>query len=509
LRVQNLPGFSKLHADYLDQSPSIRAFFPCHLSRESLDSHAGEIRARVYSREELCEALNKQAGEFRCGPKTLENIARLQRHDTLAVVTTAVPALLGGTLSDYLKYLTTIKLADSLDREGVPAVPVFWMRPETAPWGDTTSVRVTEGRWQLALETDLTGKTSVPPQIGDLLARLQDLVPDRTEDRAELHELLSDAYTTGIPLSVAFGRLLSALMEPWGPILIDAWKAEYKSLRFPVLNRFRLNASEIESILDARHEQISRSGYSVDCRSSDHRTWLRNHAKTGSIERNDKEMLEESLELLVFGDALTPVLQHWILPAVANVAGGRQLGCLAETMPLFDYFELQPPVVWPRVSATIMDTRSRKILEKYALRFEDLFAGPEALLQQLQDWKLTPDTVERFDRLRAEVEKLLGALEAALPPEDKSLAPVVDTSRSKMLYQLGKLQDRFEAARTLRREAMARHLDRLCKSLAPERQLQENIAGVEFLLRYSRSLLAEMYDKIDVWNQEHQIISID
>jgi uncharacterized protein YllA (UPF0747 family) len=178
-------------------------------------------------------------------------------------------------------------------------------------------------------------------------------------------------------------------------------------------------------------------------------------------------------------------------------------------MPLFDYFGLQPPVVWPRVSATIMDTRTRKLLEKYQLRFEDLFAGPEALLQQLLDSKLHPDTVERFNTLRAEVEKRLSAVVAALPPEDKSLSPIVDTSRSKMLYQLGKLQERFEAARTLRKEAMTRQLDRLCKSLAPERQLQENIAGVEFLVRYSRTLLAELYDKIDVWNQEHQIISID
>jgi hypothetical protein len=98
---------------------------------------------------------------------------------------------------------------------------------------------------------------------------------------------------------------------------------------------------------------------------------------------------------------------------------------------------------------------------------------------------------------------------AALPSEDKSLGPVVETSRTKMLYQVGKLQERFETAGNLRREAMARHLHRLCKSLAPEQQLQENIAGVEFLLRYSRNLLTELYDRIDVWNQEHQVVSIE
>jgi uncharacterized protein YllA (UPF0747 family) len=507
LRVQNLPGFSKLLADYLDQSPSIRAFFPCPLSRESLVSHAAEIRARAYPREEICKALEDQATEFRSGPKTRENIARLRRRDSVAVVTTAFPALFGGTLSDYLQCLTTIRIADALDRQGISAVPVFWIRPETTPSDQIGSVRLTEGTWRLALEDASNGNTSVPPQISGLLARLRELGSDRTEVGAELHELLSDAYTPGVPLSVAFGRLLSALTERWGPVLVDPRNAGFESLHFPVLDRFQLNAREIESILDSRHEQISRAGYSVECRGSDNQSSLvRNHARAGA---DDTHQPEKPVKKLVFSGALPPILQHWLLPAVASVAGTDELDCLAEAMPLFDYFGLQPPVVWPRVSATIMDTRTRKILEKYQLRFEDLFHGPEALLQQLLDRKLNPGTAERFDRLRAEVEKRLGAVVAALPPEDKSLSPVVNTSRTKILYQLGKLQERFEAARTLRKEAMTRHLDRLCKSLAPERQLQENIAGVEFLLRYSRSLLTELYEKIDVWNQEHQIVSID
>ena len=69
-------------------------------------------------------------------------------------------------------------------------------------------------------------------------------------------------------------------------------------------------------------------------------------------------------------------------------------------MPLFDYFGLQPPVVWPRVSATIMDARSRKLLEKYHLNLEELFAGPEALLHKLLDDRLQSDPVERFSGCR-------------------------------------------------------------------------------------------------------------
>jgi uncharacterized protein YllA (UPF0747 family) len=500
LRVQNLPGFSKLFADYLAREPSVRAFFPCPPSRESLESHAAELRARAFAREDLCNALDRQATLFRSGPKTRENIARLRKRETVAVVTSAVPALFGGALSNYLQCLTTVKLADSLDRDGIPAVPVFWIRSESATREDLCSIQLTNGRRQLDLRTSAGGDLTVPRQISEILGGLKDLAPDRTEDEAQFLALLQEAYSPGTDWAVAFGRLLSAVMEGLGPILIDPRITQDDQAFFsPGLDR-TLNPAAIESMLDSRHEQLSQAGYAVDCR--------KRTPAQGRDETRGRAINKETSQPLDFSSSLTPVLQQRVLPTVATVVGAHELDCLAETMPLFDYFGLQPPVVWPRVSATILDARSRKLLEKYHLNLEELFAGPEALLHILLDDRLQSDPVERFQRLQTEVGKLLNGVVAALPPEDQSLGPMVETSRSKMLYQLGRLQERFEEARALRREAMVRHLDRLCSSLVPGGQLQEHIGGAEFLLRYSRNLLPELYDKIDVWSQEHQAISI-
>jgi uncharacterized protein YllA (UPF0747 family) len=280
-------------------------------------------------------------------------------------------------------------------------------------------------------------------------------------------------------------------MERWGPIIVDPGRTPGDQVFFSSFGVRDLDSDVIESIVDSRHHQISQAGYALECSSN----------AAGQVR-------DKAAQSFDFSAGLTPILQHRLFPAVAIVAGPRQLDCLAQAMPLFDYFGLQPPVVWPQVTATLLDARSRKLLEKYHLSLEQLFTGPEALLRKLMDDSSASDPVERFQRLQTEVGGLLDSVVAALPPEDKSLSPVVDTSRSKILYQLSRLQERFVEARTLRREAMGRHLDRLCSSLAPEGQLQESIGGVEFLLRYSRNLLPELYDKIDVWSHEHQIIPI-
>ena len=79
-----------------------------------------------------------------------------------------------------------------------------------------------------------------------------------------------------------------------------------------------------------------------------------------------------------------------------------------------------------------------------------------------------------------------------------------------MLYQIQKLRERAVAAQALRREIMMRQIARACDALAPGGALQEDrIAAAHFLVRYSAKILQVVYDRIDVWTHEHQIVRID
>jgi len=79
-----------------------------------------------------------------------------------------------------------------------------------------------------------------------------------------------------------------------------------------------------------------------------------------------------------------------------------------------------------------------------------------------------------------------------------------------VVYQLERLRDRVNAADRNKKEVLRRHIFRACHSLAPGGKMQEGgLSGIQFLLRYSRSLLSFLYTNLDIMKFEHQLIPMD
>jgi uncharacterized protein YllA (UPF0747 family) len=139
---------------------------------------------------------------------------------------------------------------------------------------------------------------------------------------------------------------------------------------------------------------------------------------------------------------------------------------------------------------------------------EDFFAGTGEVLRKIGLQEAERIGIVRFEGLVAEIETAIREL-AASAYED-GLQQEVTSSREKMLYQLVKLRERFLSACKVRREAALRHLERACNTVAPHGRPQEcELAALYFLLRYSRAILPRIYDKMNVWSHDHQLIDLD
>ena len=98
----------------------------------------------------------------------------------------------------------------------------------------------------------------------------------------------------------------------------------------------------------------------------------------------------------------------------------------------------------------------------------------------------------------------------AIDPSGKELMKKAFSHRKRILYQLEKLHRLCAAAHIRKEHAVSRQIHRVCSLLAPNRRLQENeLAGVQIPLRYSRAGLRLLYEKLNVMMNEHQLISMD
>jgi hypothetical protein len=196
-------------------------------------------------------------------------------------------------------------------------------------------------------------------------------------------------------------------------------------------------------------------------------------------------------------DSLDPGLPAPLFPAAAQVCDPEEAGLFPDAVHM-----LRPQV-------TLLDPRSRRFLEKSGLSVDDLRQGREVCLSRISNRQARGDALQSLDGLEDAVQRGTGEL-SDLAGSEPGLHDFIESARSKMLYQTGKLRERFLSSVQVRDEADRRQLDRTLDFILPEGCAQEGmLATAFFLLRYSVDLPALLYERLDPYGAARQIINVD
>src|SRR5205085_186272 len=165
--------------------------------------------------------------------------------------------------------------------------------------------------------------------------------------------------------------------------------------------------------------------------------------------------------------------------------------------------------VLPRLSATIVEAKPQRLLERYRLGLPDLFVGPEKL-RELIAARTLPDNLQvRFAQAQTALHSSLEAIRETLASLDPTLVDAATNAEEKMKYQLTQLEARASRAEVQRNDVITRHADSLSNSLYPNKNLQEReIGGVSFIARYGQQLLRDIYGIIHTDCHDHQIVEL-
>ncbi|MGH9518341.1 MAG: bacillithiol biosynthesis protein BshC, partial [Terriglobales bacterium] len=203
---------------------------------------------------------------------------------------------------------------------------------------------------------------------------------------------------------------------------------------------------------------------------------------------------------------LRPVLQDAAFPSVAQVTGPAETAYLAQSSVLYAALNLPQPVAWPRASLTLLDAKAQRLLEKYHLTLDALFAEPATELLARQ---MLPAGIERAAAaLRENFESGYAALAAELQRLDPTLEAAGQGAAAKILHQLEQLEAKVARSFGRRSEelaAQARHLD---ASLYPNRHLQERLLATAGWVARHPDLLGRLHEELDPTRPGHQLIAL-
>lgn len=481
MKFQDLPGIPGVWIDFTAGNcagvappvPFDGAFLRAHLER--VKQHASRLEKPVQEAASENSPLRSAAAE---------SLLQIHNSGSVAVVANIEAGIFGGALSQFLKCLTAVKLSRELARHTVNAVPVCWITVPRSTGPDFPGpVRMLDPGSELrrlslqAEETcDFQYRPNVPSgRISNLIERLAEIGGERYDP--EVLELLKISYAGGATWSCASAHLFSGLMNGWGVLTIDSGAPGFQSGLYaacrPLLQD--LTAESPSRIIDGNRRMPGYDGSFPDSRE-------------------------------------TPpgyFIQSCVLPVFARVLDPNELPFYLDARPGFESMGLVEPIPWPASSATIIDARRRKTMQKYGLLLQDILKGEESVLRNLTRGIAHSPLITKLDSVKSEMERHMEDLKG--PGMDGGgFRKAKSRCRQRIAYQLDKIIDRAEKAGLEKQAVMRRRIQRTCGFLAPDGLRQEDgLHGISFPLLHSRAIFSFLYDNLDIMKFEHQILCLE
>jgi uncharacterized protein YllA (UPF0747 family) len=207
---------------------------------------------------------------------------------------------------------------------------------------------------------------------------------------------------------------------------------------------------------------------------------------------------------------LRPVVQDYLLPTLAYTGGSAEVAYFAQAGVVYEKLLGRVTPVLPRFSATLVEPKPQRFLERYHLSLPELFAGPEKVREIIAGRSIPPDLQTRFSDVYATLDQSFAALHESLGGLDPTLVDAAQNAKTKIWYQINNLHTRAARAQLLRDEVIARHAEALSGALFPNKALQEReIAGISFVARYGSGLLHDLYAAIRTDCHDHQVLELN
>ncbi|MBP1600549.1 MAG: Bacillithiol biosynthesis BshC [Acidobacteria bacterium] len=325
--LRELPGFPSPYLGFLEGISEPGHIPPNRPEKGPLLSRCGAASRQTPPPAVIFELARKVAPTASGSCLWSENIEKLERHRAVVIGASADAAGFNASLLPLLKCLTAVRLAAEISLDGVSAVPLLWLDTAHRPQVDKEKEDGKVGPVQASSGQPRESR-------GNLVGYINNLSKVSTN---------IDLYPNGCC------EVIMRLVHELGLVVIDSASTGFVLNHAPELSELRQRVIRI-----CRQES---AGQTVDD--------------------------EPGCDPVIPGQTSAAVLLRLALPLGAEVVGPEDYDTAVQVGNLVGSAGNAKPFLWPRVSATVVDRRSCRTMEKYRLELPDLFRDSGSILQAL------------------------------------------------------------------------------------------------------------------------------
>ena len=446
------------------------------------DALLARTRKRAPLPPPLARALREYHARLGASAATLAAVDRLGRGEATCAIAGQQPAPLGGPLYDLHKVASCVGLARRVAaRTELACVPVYWNHVEDSDFEEIRGV--TLGNTELILhelslpgdahaEGGLVGAIPISPVVALTEIALAHWASMPAHD--EVATLVRGALARGRDLGEAHAALLLALFGDVGLVVVDPRLPEFRAAARPVIDRYLSRHDALASAARTTGEALE----AAIGRRPLNDAALESFVFAIEDGRRRKVSPTEALRLppsavLSPSVALRPVVQDAVLPTVAMACGPGELAYLAQIGGLFAGLDVVGACPVPRMGATWLPAPAIELLQASGAEPWPLVAATDQVLRQHAETRVPAGLTRALQDLRADLERRLGDFASDARVLDPSFPQLVESARSKIDYQIGRLADGLVGKARHRMEREHPAWLRLRYYLLPGDKLQE------------------------------------
>lgn len=379
----DMAGNAIVH-DVLRGKPHVRSFLPiAHVT-----SDAAEARSRQgASRQRLTSLVQDSMSGLTLSPLQQQSLHDLASQESVVAITGQQVGLLGGPLYTILKIASTAAAARQVTESiGRTVVPMFWLEDNDhdaaeaskaslpAPDGTMTDVHAWDGEqdrmpvWRRSLSA--TELTILEQALASLTGPFAD----------DCRQAMMQAARIGSTWAGVFLSTLAPYLAAWGVLVVRGSTVVRSGLHQPLVLADLDAPGAVEAEIVATTERLKLAGYPAQASPSTYPFFVeideRRHRPIptgdGDVMVGDHRYSPSELRTLAAAHPerfspnvlVRPIVQDAILPTVLTVLGPAEMAYHAQLADAYAFFAVPRPVVVLRHMATIVDAKTRRLLDK-------------------------------------------------------------------------------------------------------------------------------------------------
>ena len=535
IAFDQLTAFSRLFADYSQFTPNIAPFFSGdYREPNAFKSQAQRTLSISRDRNTLANLLLEQNAEWGLDDATERNIEHLRDESSVVVITGQQLGVFLSPLYIPYKTLTTIRLASQLTESlGRPVVPVFWLHGEDHDFAETAPFTLLNSNHDLVTHSyqpnsapsGPVGRMHVSHTISDLIADISSSLP-QTPNKEQLIHFLKEQYTPGTSLLDAFALFLKRIFKDTGLVLFSVDDPVVKKECLPLFKKEIQHPLMLSQAVESSSIKLAQS-YHTQVKTNPINLFLMDDISRKSINYLQKDQfkikgesknvsaedlltrLTQHSEQFSPNVILRPIVQDFIFPSIAYIAGPGEIAYFAQCKEAYNAAGIPMPLIFPRASITLIEPDVARVLDRYSLDITSFNEHPLKLFRNYAIDHLSIDLDSAVNDSITQIQTAIHDLRDKVMDVHPSLYRSAESTKVRFEKELLRFKEQVIKAQKKNTAEHQAHLGKAATHLFPNQKLQERVLSpLHFLNNYGLDFFTSLLKEVSIDTSAHQIIRL-